>query len=236
MNRIQRLFSEKDRDILNIYFTAGYPALDDTGRIIPARQFISAVEETELGRQLDCIALERGLAELSRVPDLRLSVNMSARSIGYKKWMRTLSRGLTADPTVAERLILEITEHSAMLVPELVTSFMEDMQQKGITFAIDDFGAGQTTLRYFKQFTFDILKIDGQFVRGVATDPDNQVLVAAMVSIAQQFDMFTVAEHVETRNDADCLAALGVDCLQGYFFAAPTLTPPWRDRASRKLA
>ncbi|HAR52570.1 MAG TPA: EAL domain-containing protein, partial [Roseovarius nubinhibens] len=70
------------------------------------------------------------------------------------------------DPTVAERLILEITESSAMVVPELVTGFMEKLQHKGVSFALDDFGAGYTSFRYLKQFYFDILKIDGQFIRG----------------------------------------------------------------------
>lgn len=210
--------------------------LDETGRVIPAAAFINTVEDTEYGRLLDCIALEKGLAELARVPDLRLSINMSARSIGYKKWMRSLQRGLQADPTVAERLILEITEHSAMLVPELVVTFMTDLQAKGITFAIDDFGAGYTALRHFKDFSFDILKIDGEFCRGIATDPDNQVLVGAMVRIAEQFDMFTVAESVESQADADCLAAIGLDCLQGFFYAAPSITPAWREDRARKHA
>ncbi|GAA4225631.1 EAL domain-containing protein (putative c-di-GMP-specific phosphodiesterase class I) [Sagittula marina] len=210
--------------------------LDETGRVIPASAFIHAVEETEYGRILDCIALEMGLEELARVPGLRLSINMSARSIGYKKWLQTLAQGLSQDPTVAERLILEITEHSAMMVPELVVSFMQDLQAQGITFAIDDFGQGYTALRHFKDFSFDILKIDGGFCKGIASDPDNQVLVGAMVRIADQFDMFTVAESVETEADADCLTALGIDCLQGYFFAAPTITPAWREPQERKHA
>jgi EAL domain-containing protein (putative c-di-GMP-specific phosphodiesterase class I) len=208
--------------------------LDETGRIIPAREFIGAVEETEYGRLLDCIALEKGLTELAREPWMRLSINMSARSIGYAKWMKIFNRALASDPTVGERLILEITEHSAITVPELVVSFMDEVQAQGVSFAIDDFGSGYTALRYFKDFSFDILKIDGQFIRGVAEDPDNQVLVRAMVSIAEQFDLFTVAESVENGADADCLAAMGLDCLQGYYFGAPTTRPAWRQAANEK--
>jgi EAL domain-containing protein (putative c-di-GMP-specific phosphodiesterase class I) len=166
---------------------------DETGRIIPARDFIDQIEEIELGRQIDCIALEKGLQVLRETPQIRLSINMSARSIGYTRWMSTLKRGLRADPTVAERLILEITERSAMTVPELVVSFMSDLQRKGISFALDDFGSGYTSFRYLRDFYFDILKIDGEFIRNIHTDPDNQVLTKAMVAIAQQFDMFTVA-------------------------------------------
>lgn len=202
--------------------------LDASGRIIPAKDFITSVEETELGRKLDCIALEKGMAVLAQHPELRLSVNMSARSIGYARWSRLLLRGLERNPTIAERLILEITESSAMLVPELVSNFMNDLRRRGIGFALDDFGAGHTAFRYFRQFQFDILKIDGMFIRNIARDPDNQVLARAMVAIAQQFDMFCVAEHVERAEDARYLTQIGVDCLQGYYFGAPTVHPPWR--------
>ncbi len=201
--------------------------LDETGRVIPARDFITRIEESELGRQIDCIALEKGLQALVRYPELRLSLNMSARSIGYSRWMRTLKRGIGKDPTVAERLILEISEASAMLVPEIVTGFMQELQVKGISFALDNFGAGMTSLRHLRDFFFDILKIDGQFIRGIADHPDNQVLTATLAMVGEQFDMVTVAENVECARDVAYLKAMGVDCLQGYFFGAPTVRPPW---------
>ncbi|MEP5090437.1 MAG: EAL domain-containing protein, partial [Paracoccaceae bacterium] len=97
--------------------------LDETGRIIPAKDFMPIVESAELGRQIDCLALEKGLRALAVNPGLRLSINMSARSIGYHRWMRVLDRGLSRNPTIGERLILEITESSAMLLPELVINF-----------------------------------------------------------------------------------------------------------------
>jgi EAL domain-containing protein (putative c-di-GMP-specific phosphodiesterase class I) len=202
---------------------------DETGRIIPARDFIDQIEETELGRKIDCLALEKGLKALRESPQIRLSINMSARSIGYPRWMETLKRGLRGDPTVGERLILEITERSAMTVPELVVSFMSDLQRKGISFALDDFGAGYTSFRYLRDFYFDILKIDGEFIRNIHSNPDNQVLTKAMIAIAQQFDMFTVAESVETFTDVKWLQQAGVDCLQGYYFGAPTIHPPWKE-------
>lgn len=202
--------------------------LDRDGRILPARDFIGAVETTETGRRIDCMALELGLQALAQEPGLRLSVNMSARSIGYPPWLATLERGLRGDPTIAERLILEITESSAMLMPDLVSTFMADMQGRGICFALDDFGAGFTAFRYFREFYFDIVKIDGQFIRGIAASPDNQVLAQALVSIARHFDMFTVAESVETAEDARYLIEIGVDCLQGFYYGVPSTELPWR--------
>lgn len=208
--------------------------LDETGRIIPARDFIDVIENSELGRIMDCVALEKGLKTLTAYPELRLSINMSARSIGYARWSGILKRGLRSDPTMGERLILEITEGSAMLVPELVTGFMQAMQNKGISFALDDFGAGLTSFRYLRDFFFDIVKIDGQFIRGIARNPDNQMIVAALASLARQFDMFTVAENVEKAEDADYLALLDIDCLQGYFFGAPSVKPVWLDPPAQK--
>ena len=200
---------------------------DENGRIIPARDFMPHVEETELGRQVDCAALEIGLRHLSLAPDLRISINLSARSIGYGKWNDILGRSLRRDPDIGNRLILEITESSTILLPDLVLSFMKDLRKRGITFALDDFGAGTTSFRYLRDFNFDIVKIDEQFVRNVATDPDNQVLIQALISIAEHFGMHTVAEAVENIIDSNWLAAHGIDCLQGYYWGAPTMTPPW---------
>lgn len=212
--------------------------LDETGRIIPARDFMPVVEATELGRLIDCAALEMGLRTLLRYPLARVSVNMSARSIGYPRWLRLLRRALASYPTVGERLILEITEASAMQVPELVVTFMDEMQAAGIAFALDDFGAGQTAFRYFREFFFDILKIDGQFSAGICRNADNQALMHALLSIGHHFDMLTVAESVETPQDAEWLRGAGLGGLQGFLFGAPTVQPPWsvEDGKARRSA
>ena len=201
--------------------------LDATGRVIPAKDFMPAVEESETGREIDVMALRMGLQALHSNPGLRLSINMSARSIGYSAWHKMLHRHLKQDATLGERLILEITETSAMMVPELVVDFMDELQPHGVCFALDDFGAGFTAIRYFKDFFFDILKIDGQFVRGISKNPENKVITAALLSIAEHFDMLTVAENVETAEDAALLTKMGADCLQGYYFSAPTTQPTW---------
>ncbi|EAQ14192.1 EAL domain-containing protein (putative c-di-GMP-specific phosphodiesterase class I) [Maritimibacter alkaliphilus HTCC2654] len=202
--------------------------LDHTGRIIPAKDFIDVVEEQELGRIIDALALELGLAALEEEPSLTLSINMSARSIGYPRWKTVLRQGLERDPTLGERLILEITERTAIVMPDLVQVFMSEMQAEGISFALDDFGAGYTAFRYLRDLYFDILKIDGEFIRGIADNPDNQVIAQAMLSLARHFDMMTVAECVETLEDAQFMADNGCDFLQGYFFGAPTIRPWWK--------
>lgn len=220
--------------------TAFYEALirvtDESGAIIPAREFFGSVETMETGREIDCLALGMGFDALAANPALRLAVNMSARSIGYPRFMQVLNHGLRTCPTAGPRLILEISESSAMLMPELVTTFMARLQGEGISFALDDFGAGQTSFRHLREFYFDMVKIDGGFVRGIAGNPDNQVLTQALLAVARQFDMFAIAESVETEADADHLAAIGVDCMQGYFFGAPTVAPPWKIPAEKRPA
>lgn len=210
--------------------------LDSTGRVIPARDFMHLVETTELGREIDCLTLEAAMKTLTANPAVRLSVNMSARSIGYHRWMRILDRHLKRDETLGERLLLEISEASAMTVPELTIDFMDRLQDRNISFAIDDFGGGMTSFRYLKEFFFDAVKIDGQFIRGIHANSDNQVVTRALVSVAKQFDMLVVAPSVESVKDAEYLVSIGVDCLQGYLFGAPTVRPPWIPQANDRAA
>ncbi len=216
------------------FYEGLFRVLDDTGRVIPAREFMPNAENSELGRKIDCAALQLGLRTLEKYPSVRLSINMSARSIGYKRWMRILDRHLKKDETLGERLMLEISEPSAMTVPELVIDFMDRLQDRSIGFALDDFGGGQISFRHLKEFFFDAVKIDGQFVRGVHADADNQLVVRALVAVAQQFDMLIVAESVETVEDAEFLVSIGVDCLQGYLFGTPTVRPPWIPRTDTR--
>ncbi|WP_223423168.1 EAL domain-containing protein [Tateyamaria pelophila] len=201
--------------------------MDETGRVIPAKDFMPVVERAELGREIDVVALNMGLRTLHDNQGVRLSINMSARSIGYQRWFQVLNRWLKKDSTLAERLILEITESSAMDQPELVIDFMARLSRRGISFALDDFGSGYTALRYLKDFLFDVLKIDSMYCHGIADDPDTQVLTQAMIHIAQHFDMLVIAEGVERQADVEMLVAMGVDCIQGYYFAAPMIRPGW---------
>lgn len=209
------------------YFEGLIRVLDDAGRIIPASDFIESCDQTETGRILDCIALELGLAALSEAPNLRLAINMSTRSIGDSGWMESLHGGLEGQSTIAERLIIEIDESSTIGNPEATRAFIEEMQPLGIGFALDDFGAGYMAFRNLRDFDFDIIKIAGEFVRGIHMDPDSKVIATALVSIAKQFDMLTVAECVGSEADANLLASIGVDCMQGYYFGVPTTRPTW---------
>ena len=195
--------------------------LDDAGRVIPAAHFMPLVEETVMGRQIDCVTLDLALKMLTSNPNLRLSINLSARSIGDGEWRRILDHAMLHRANPCDRLIFEISETSAMLLPENVIRFMTEMQPKGVAFALDGFGAGFTAFRHLKDFFFDLVKIDKSFIRGIDKNVDNQVLAEALITVARQFEMFTVADGVETAQEAAFVESLGVDCLQGYYYGVP---------------
>lgn len=123
-----------------------------------------------------------------------------------------------------------------MLIADIVSVFMDGLKRTGIAFALDDFGAGYAAFRHFEDFYFDILKIDGQFIQNIHADPDNQVLKEALISLARHFDMFTLAEYVEDKRDADHLTHSSIDCMQGFLYGAPSTLPPWKREARAKSA
>ncbi|GAB1361470.1 EAL domain-containing protein [Rhodobacter sp.] len=209
-----------------IGFYEGYiRLLDPQDRVIPAREFMDVAETQELGREIDVAALQLGLHTLQRTPGIRIAVNMSARSVGYKTWAQTLRQALKAHPGLGRRLILEISEASAMQMPDVLLPFMKELRAEGIAFTLDDFGAGATSLQLLSDFRFEIAKLDGRFVRGMEMDPSHQQILRAAIAMAREFGMFLVAEAVETPAEANWLRDEGVGCLQGYLFGAPEVAP-----------
>lgn len=204
---------------------------DDSGKIIPAAQFIDKIEHNSLGRMVDCCAMQAGLAELAGQPWLRLSINASPLSIVDPLWQATLRYGLQEDPTLAERLIVEVTETAEVADMAQFARDVNTVRKQGVSFALDDFGAGYTSFRILKEVRFDIIKIDGQFIRDIHSDRDNQALTRSLVDIANHFDMLVVAEAVEKQEEMTCLRDMKVDCLQGYLFGRPEVMPIWADKS-----
>ncbi|OUS04393.1 hypothetical protein A9Q96_15715 [Rhodobacterales bacterium 52_120_T64] len=206
------------------------------GTIVAAGQFMPFIENTPLGTQLDRCILRLALRQLRDNPHIRLSINLSVRSMQDTCWLAILE---SACSDICGRLIVEITEGAAMSDVELTTAFMHRVRRKHCSIALDDFGTGATSFRYFKDFRFDFVKIDGLFIRDLFCDKDNQVLVRALIDISKHFDMVTVAEFIETDRDAEMAAKLGIDCLQGYLIGEPTAQPitlPREIEQDRKVA
>ena len=209
---------------------------DPSGRIATAADFMPVAEQLGLVRMLDRRVLELAFATLRRVPKLRLSVNVSPQSALDKDWMRSLRELSEERRDLTERLIVEITESTAIHDGGQTADFINNLRDLGCAMAVDDFGAGYTSFRHFKRLKIDIVKIDGAFIRGVAQNPDNQILVRTLVEIARNFEIMTVAEMVG-EEEWRILRRLGVDCFQGYYFGRPELHPAWlRDRDRPSLA
>lgn len=196
----------------------------DGGRL-PAGAFLPAVEAGPIGRAIDRLALTRALQMLAATPDLRLSVNLSPRSMGDEDWLSILTAAYRGNPGACGRLILEVTEDQALSDAAQTLEFMNFVRRMGPAFALDDFGAGATGFRHFRAFRFDIVKIDGSFVTGIDRDADSQVLLRCLKTLASHFDMMTVAERVETQDEAVWLREAGIDCLQGYLTGRPAAQP-----------
>jgi EAL domain-containing protein (putative c-di-GMP-specific phosphodiesterase class I) len=210
-----------------------------SGEVMPAGAFMPTVEAGPLGRAIDRIALAHALKALGADPGLRLSVNMSPLSMGDEEWLSVLDAGARENRGACQRLILEITEDAAVQNVDLTIDFMNHVRATGCAFALDDFGAGATGFKYFRDFRFDMVKIDGAFVRGVAQARDAQVLVECLSAVARHFEMVTVAEQVDDEADAAWLRGLGVECLQGYLYGRPSPVaelPPAVTDANRRAA
>ena len=104
-------------------------------------------------------------------PGLRLSINMSPLSMGDEQWLEILAEAARDGSGACGRLILEITEAAAIEDAGQTIDFMNHVRASGCAFALDDFGAGATGFKYFRDFRFDMVKIDGSFVDGVSPGP-----------------------------------------------------------------
>jgi EAL domain-containing protein (putative c-di-GMP-specific phosphodiesterase class I) len=130
-------------------------------------------------------------------------------------------------PEVASRLVIEITETAALSDIEECARFVEALRALGCRVAIDDFGVGFTSLRHLQMLACDTVKIDGLFVRDLATKVENQVFLRHLVGLAHGLGFTTVAEGVEDEDQAAILRREGVLLLQGYYYAKPTIDAPW---------
>lgn len=206
------------------------------GSLIPAAHFVPVVEQMGLIKMIDRRALELAVEELDGNDEIQLAVNISGLTAGDRSWLQHLVALLRNRPEIAARLILEITETAALHEIEESAKLVARMRDLGCRVALDDFGAGHTSLRYIKFLNADSVKIDGYYVRNVSTNLDNQLFVRTLLGMAQSFGLATVAECVETAEDADILARQGLDFLQGYYFGRPAIERPWRDAIATPAA
>ena len=152
---------------------------------------------------------------------LVVSVNLSGKSISDPKLGSLIEAALEESGIDPARLIFELTETAAIGNFEQAKIFATRLRSRGCQLALDDFGAGFGSFYYLKNFPFDYIKIDGGFIRGLVSNPMDQLVVQAIVTIAQGLGKKTVAEFVSEAETASLLRTIGVDCAQGYYIAEP---------------
>jgi len=116
---------------------------------------------------------------------------------------------------------LEITESVAMRDVEFSASVMQDLRDMGVQLSIDDFGVGHSSLIYLKKFPISTLKIDQLFVRGLTTDPNDQAIATAIITMARSMNLRVIAEGVEHEDQLAFLRACQCEGIQGYLFSKP---------------
>lgn len=196
----------------------------DGSRVLPGA-FMPAAERFHLAPRLDRWVLRQAVALLAQDTVgaiASLSINVSALTLQDAAYHDEARRLLTAlGPARAAALCLEITETAVITQLEEAARFIEQMQALGARIALDDFGAGSSSFSYLKVLPVDLLKIDGQFVRALMTDPLDQVAVRSFVDAARTLGLTTVAECVETPEVLLELVRLGVGEVQGFLLHRP---------------
>ena len=197
------------------------------GQIVTAGEFVPLCERIGLISLIDQRALELAIDTLKKHPTQKLSLNVSGMTASDSGWLEGFLAHLRANQDVADRLTIELTETAALQDLETSAQFMSNLRRLGCKVAIDDFGAGYTSFRNLQVFEIDAVKIDGSFVQGLATSPDNQLFVRTLVSLAKNFGVMVVAECVGNEEEAEILRRMGVDGFQGFHFGRPEIEPDW---------
>jgi diguanylate cyclase (GGDEF)-like protein/PAS domain S-box-containing protein len=198
---------------------------DDDGRLVPAGEFIPAAERYNVMPAIDRWVILRTLERLRNAPagpaaSPVLAVNLSGNSLSDQSFLEFVVEHAGA-PDVARRLCFEITETAAVTNWSNALYFMKELQQRGCRFALDDFGSGLSSFMYLRTLPVDFLKIDGQFVAQVASNPVDRNMVEAICKIGRSLGISTVAECVESESVLTELKRIGVDFVQGYHLARP---------------
>jgi len=194
--------------------------VDDDGSLIPPGAFLQVAERFDLVQEIDRWVARKALDLIAR-HGLRLTVNLSGRTLGDHRLLADLERELARTGAEADRLTFEVTETAAVANIEQAREFAERLREIGCRFALDDFGAGFGSFYYLKHLPFDYLKIDGEFVSGCLANRTDQLVIRAVVDIAQGLGKETIAEFAADAELVDFLRSQGVDHAQGFHIGRP---------------
>jgi diguanylate cyclase (GGDEF)-like protein len=196
------------------------------GIVAPA-EVIPLAEESGLITEIGQWVLQQACTDRHRwqsddqTHDVGISVNVSAQQLLAPDFSAIVAAVLLTTQTDAKLLTLELTESVFLQDGERALVVFDELKKLGVLLALDDFGTGYSSLSYLKRFPVDIVKIDQSFIADVESDNASRSIVSAVIDLAREMGMTTVAEGVENPAQHNEVAALGCDFCQGFYFAQP---------------
>ncbi len=210
-----------------VHYEALLRLFSEDGKISSAGTLIPIAERMGFVPMIDKLVLEKIIAELRADKEVQLALNVSNLTTHEPSYFAALAEAVEQTPDIAPRLIIELTETAAHSDLKHLSRFCAEAQSLGCQVALDDFGAGYTSFRQLKAMSVDMVKIDGAFIRDLTDNADSRFFVKTLLDFTRGFGLKSVAEFVENGEIAKMLMELGVDMLQGYYFAKPLNYRPW---------
>ncbi|MEE9395388.1 MAG: DUF1631 family protein [Methylococcales bacterium] len=200
--------------------------LDGEGKVIPPDNFIPAAERFQRMPEIDRWIvqnvfnwIEENSGEFEQMGGF--SINLSGQSLNSQEFLDFLDERLTSSAVPPEKITFEITETVAANNLDFVQKFIKQIKRFGCKFSLDDFGTGYSSYAYLKSLNVDYLKIDGTFVKDLATSETDVAMVKSMNEIGHSLGMETIAEYVEDNEILEVLRKIGVDYAQGWGIHKP---------------
>ncbi|WP_338462435.1 EAL domain-containing protein [Synechococcus elongatus IITB7] len=197
----------------------------ERGLVSPG-EFIAIAEESDLIDAIGLWVMRAAGQTLRRWIDQEdftgsFSCNISARQFLRQNFFLKLFEVLQEFQIPPQQLEIELTESSLIESPERFVQWLQEARSMGFKISLDDFGTGYSSLGYLKRLPINTLKIDRSFIRDLSHDSDDQAIVQAIVAMAKVLNLQTIAEGVETLEQAAFLEAIGCDAVQGFFYSPP---------------
>jgi PAS domain S-box-containing protein len=196
---------------------------DGGTELISPEAFLPAAERFDLIQLIDRWVVDQGI-ELAAAGH-HVSVNLSAQTVSDSAEVSRIRAAVICHPGCAENLTFEITETAVARNLDAARSFAVGARKLGCSIALDDFGVGHGTFTYLRHLPADYLKIDQQFVRDLLSDDEDHQVVEAIIGVAHQFNIETIAEGIEDQATLDEMRRIGVDHSQGYWTGRPGSLP-----------
>ncbi len=194
---------------------------DVDGEAVSPATFMPMAERLNRMVDMDTLIMQMAFEWLLAHPDDYLGVNLSSASLRYIARDGLPERLLKQIKHVGPRLLLEITEHAALLDVGITVAFISKVHVLGVRVVIERFGSGLSSFHTLRQMQTDFLKLDGSYVRGIAVQTENRFFLQTLLDIAHGLDISVIAEQVEGAADLACLEKMGIDAVQGYHIDKP---------------